>query len=140
MKQKLKFFSGLSLGLILGFVLFNVNPSFSKESQVNASIPEDQKGNSITSSQASTLEAEFKQNFIAKNELHEKTSYGGVISKSNLNDITGWGADDLIQFKFYHKTGSEGEDQIGLIFYKKADGSSTIIQTGPGSFCPVMCE
>lgn len=139
MNKNFKFFSGLSLGLLLGFVLFNVNTSFSSTTETTANSNPSVDGFEISSAEADVLIASYQTNFVQKNGLPSNTTRGGVISKANLKEIAGRTSDDLIKFRFSHTTGADGADHIGLIFYKTAD-ATTAVRTGNSSYCPVLCD
>ncbi|MCB9262756.1 MAG: hypothetical protein H6607_10315 [Flavobacteriales bacterium] len=146
MKSNIKFFSGLSLGLLIGFMVFNApkiisknNEALPKTTETQSSNDPSKEGEFITTEAANALISAYKTGFVDKNGLPSNTTIGGVISKSNLNKVCGLGADDLIKFRFYLTQSTEGADQIGVIFYKKSDATEAL-RTGSASFCPVMCN
>lgn len=133
MKLNSKFFLGLTLGLALGFVAFNVGSANSTNSNpdVIAQTNDATTGNFITAEEAMPLE----QNYI--NGLNQNgASIGEVIGESNLRDITkAIGGNGLVKYRFY-KTSEEGDAKIGIIFYGP---NGKVLQTGVAAFCPTMC-
>mgnify|MGYP000927165021 FL=1 len=132
-----KFFLGLTLGLALGFVAFNVgsaNSTNSKSSAIDAT-NDATNGDFITAEQANPLEENYKNYIDGLNQ--NGASIGGVVGESNLRDITkAIGGNGLVKYRFY-KTEEPGEAKIGIIFYAP---NGKILKTGASAFCPTICD
>lgn len=136
MKSNSKFFVGLTLGLALGFVAFNLSSAYSTNAEQMSSTVSDDATNGafITATEAKPLEENFKKYM---NDLNQGgASIGGVIGENNLRSLTrAIGGNGLIAYKFY-KTSEQGEAKIGVIFYT---ASGQVLKSGSGAFCPTMC-
>ena len=147
MKSNVKFFTGLTCGLILGILFFNTFDLQSKTTPESDSIAmstadeadDPVKGQWINAATASTLVASYTTNFVEANDLPSNTTIGGFIGKKHLRDISGLSADDYIKFRFYQTQDESGGSQIGVIFYP-TESSSVMLRTGSASFCPMLCD
>lgn len=147
MKSNAKFFTGLALGLAMSFLFLNVGSLKSestavptpKDQSITKTQTPDREGEFISVQQANEMINSYKNIYIPANQLSSSTTLGGVIGRSNLQELAKDGNDDLIMFRFYMTTNSEGDQQIGLIFYPKA-ASTNVLRTGTSSFCPTMCD
>lgn len=146
MKLKNNFFIGLSSGLLIGFLIFNVSLSTSNaESDPSiATAPtavaevDSVRGGFISPSEAQGLHDAYVNEFLGRKGM-PNTSLGGTIGHKNLRDLIGIMGDGDLSFRFYHTTSEEGYDQIGVLFYpEKAE--ENVLRTGPGSFCPSLCN
>ena len=139
MKSNTKFFAGLSLGLLFGFLVFSAGSFFSQASEVDGIQKSDAgagDGEWITVQAANTMIDAYKTNFIQGNNLPENTTLGGTISKSQLKDVAARSSDESIKFRFY-LSNTEGQPKIGIAFFPKRSGETALITN---SFCPQMCE
>ncbi|MBT8327967.1 MAG: hypothetical protein KJP21_09600 [Bacteroidia bacterium] len=147
MKSNLKFFTGLTCGLILGILFFNTFDLQSKSTLemtpvvLETADEEDDpvKGQWINNSTANTLIASYQTNFIEANSLPSNTTIGGFIGKKHLRDICGISADEYIKFRFYQTADATGNSQLGIIFYPTKT-ANVLLRTGSASFCPMLCE
>lgn len=137
MKSNSKFFLGLTLGLALGFVAFNIGSANSTNNKVDVStaMNDATNGDFITAADAMPLEQNFKNYMTSLNQ--SQASIGGVIGESNLRDLTrGLGGNGLISYKFYKAPG-EGDAKIGVIFY---NANGKVLKSGSAAFCPMVCD
>jgi hypothetical protein len=135
MKQNTKFFKGLGLGMLFGFLVFssvnlmssNTNPDFNEVNEINQS--------------NSTVKGEWINAEATKQRISGYSStknIGGFIGKKYLRDVVGIMGDGYIKYRFYKVPGSE-DNEIGIIFYPE-ENCNNMLSTGSGSFCPVLCE
>jgi hypothetical protein len=143
MKLKNNFFSGLGLGLLVGFVLFGTSDLWSKTTSnsvisTTTETSDAVKGEWINSEQASNLESAYGT-YVQNNNLPSNTTIGGFIGKKYLRDVVGLIGDGYIKYRFYETKNAANESQIGIIFYPEQN-SSQMLRNGSASFCPVICE
>ena len=147
MKTKSNFFLGLGVGLAISFTTFLIVPANSDNEVSNETVintvnqvadVDPVKGGFITIEEANQLSDAYTAYMQSKGL--EGISTGGWIGRSQLRDVSGtFNSDEYIQFKFYKTEGTNGEPQIGLLFYAKQN-STEVMRTGPASFCPVLCD
>lgn len=147
MKSNVKFFTGLTCGLLLSMLFFNASELQSKTTP-NANVIAVESGNEaddpvkgqwIDAQTASNLVASYTSNFIEANGLPSNTTIGGFIGKKHLRDISGLSADEYIKFRFYQTTDATGSSQLGIVFYP-TKSCSVMLRTGSESFCPMLCD
>lgn len=147
MKSNVKFFTGLTCGLVLGILFFNTFelqskaiPNPDETAVVAGNEPDDPvKGEWINSETAASMVSSYKTNFIQANSLPSNTTIGGFIGKKHLRDVCGLSADEYVKFRFYQTTDASGSSQIGIIFYP-TQSCSVMLRTGSASFCPMLCD
>jgi hypothetical protein len=128
--KKSHFFSGIAVGLLLGFVIFNVPTIHSATSGAITSLNSESnpiKGEWIT--------AETANQRI--NGYSTTTTIGGFVGKKNLRDVVGRTGDGYMKYRFYTIEGTT--DQVGIIFYP-SENCDNMLATGAGSYCPVLCK
>ena len=138
MKSNYKFYLGLSFGLLMGFLVFNLGSAIG-DSNKTQDVSLGNADVSITGSWVQTADMQPQidayKKFITEKNLPENTSTGGFIKRTVLNDITGTMDGSYIKYSFYY----DGEGKIGLYFQKEGDDSEGI-RTGAAAFCPNMCN
>lgn len=140
MKSNYKFFLGLSFGLLIGFVLFNVGSAFSSDEVNNTESMEGPSDPSIDGCWAPLSEMQgqidaYQTDFRDAYNLPANTSTGGYIKRTVLNDLTGLFDGAYIKYSFYY----DGDGKIGL-YFQKASKPETGIRTGSAAFCPNLCN
>ena len=138
MKSNYKFYLGLSFGLLMGFLVFNLG-SATGDSNKTHDVSLGNDDDSISGSWVETTVIQSKieayQQFISEKGLPENTSTGGYIKRTVLNDITGTMDGSYIKYSFYY----DGDGKIGLFFQKEGDDTNGIM-TGSAAFCPNLCN
>lgn len=138
MKSNYKFYLGLSFGLLIGFIAFNIENATSENTNTNqiSNINGDVNvsGYWVNSSEIQPKIDAYKK-FIMEKNLPENTSTGGFIKRSVLNDITGSMDGSYIKYSFFY----EGEGKIGLYFQKESKPDKGI-RSGSDAFCPNLCN
>ncbi len=152
MNTKSNFLTGLVFGIAISFAGFLFIAANADSGNSNAA-PETLEGTSvqvhetlgglISSEEAQSLINSYKTDFIDAYEcLPPNTTVGGFIGKENLQQLTSsMGQEDqYVKFSFYlEQDPASGDKKIGIIFIPN-ENATNVLRTGPGSFCPTLCD